>query len=50
MFNIFKKKKLSELKRELYSALLKLKTPTDSEINIMYELSQDKGIQALLSK
>ena len=41
---------LIELKCKLYAALLKLKNPTDADVNLMYELSKDKDIQNILRK
>ena len=44
-----KETKTLKLKRELYAELSKIKPEklTDAEVNIMYELSQDKEIQSL---
>lgn len=39
-----------EAKKNLYGILLKISDPTNSEINIMYELSKDSDIQNILSE
>lgn len=39
-----------EAKRTLYGLLLSKDDPTDSEINIMYELANDSDIREILNK
>ncbi len=43
------KERSLQAKKELYSILLRKENLTDTEINIMYELSQDDEIQAFLT-
>ncbi len=42
------KERSLQAKKELYSILLRKENLTDTEINIMYGLSQDDEIQAFL--
>jgi len=39
---------LIEAKKKLYGLLIKLKKPTEREIDIMYDLSRDTDIQRIL--
>lgn len=40
----------TELKCALYATLLRLKEPTDAEINVMYHLCRDRSVQEQLEK